>query len=385
MIWSAKAGAGIVIARLPDETWSAPSCIATGGVGFGLQIGADVSEFVVVLNSDEAVAAFARGGNVTIGGNLFVLFFYASLSKCTDDLVLTSSMRFDPPPSAPFTLLPSLSSAAAGPIGVGGAVATAISLNPAPMFTYSKSKGLFAGVSLEGTALIERVRPLPFFPVRQSLTLCTPSRRTQMPLSMVSNSLRWISSSRSFALLQWRNGADLSLPVRSGKVPPPEAVRSVSFCLFLSYSPSFLTSHSPSCLPSPWPFIALQPPPPSPLPPFLPLPTPHPPSTHLLRPTHPILPSLTSPSARRRPPSTKPSKRPNQSTSQASPTRPTPSQTVLSAVKRRSGRNSERSRDRGRRVGVCLMPRRSSKGAELRFLRPFSLFSPPSVSRLIAV
>ncbi|GAA5833110.1 hypothetical protein JCM11251_006519 [Rhodosporidiobolus azoricus] len=115
-VWSGKAGSGVVIARLPDGTWSAPSCIATGGVGFGLQVGADLSEFVVVLNSDEALAAFAKGGNVTIGGNL---------------------------------------SAAAGPIGVGGAVNTAL-LHPEPMFTYSKSKGLFAGVSLEGTVLIER-------------------------------------------------------------------------------------------------------------------------------------------------------------------------------------------------------------------------------------
>ncbi|GAA5912413.1 hypothetical protein JCM8208_005162 [Rhodotorula glutinis] len=115
-VWSGKAGSGVVIARLPDGTWSAPSCIATGGVGFGLQIGADLSEFVVVLNSDEALAAFAKGGNVTIGGQL---------------------------------------GASAGPIGVGGAVNTAL-LRPTPMFTYSKSRGLFAGVSLEGTALIER-------------------------------------------------------------------------------------------------------------------------------------------------------------------------------------------------------------------------------------
>ena len=71
-VWSGKAGSGVVIARLPDGTWSAPSCIATGGVGFGLQIGADLSEFVVVLNSDEALAAFAKGGNVTIGGQLCV-------------------------------------------------------------------------------------------------------------------------------------------------------------------------------------------------------------------------------------------------------------------------------------------------------------------------
>lgn len=115
-VWSGKAGSGVVIARLPDGTWSAPSCIATGGVGFGFQVGADISEFVVVLNSQEAISAFAKGGNVTIGGQL---------------------------------------GATAGPIGVGGAVNTAL-VNPSPVFTYSKSKGLFAGVSLEGTVLIER-------------------------------------------------------------------------------------------------------------------------------------------------------------------------------------------------------------------------------------
>jgi lipid-binding SYLF domain-containing protein len=115
-VWSGKAGSGVVIARLPDGTWSAPSCIATGGVGFGLQIGADLSEFVVVLNSEDAVKAFATTGNLTVGGNL---------------------------------------AAAAGPIGTGGAVNASL-LHPAPLFTYSKNRGLFAGISLEGTALIER-------------------------------------------------------------------------------------------------------------------------------------------------------------------------------------------------------------------------------------
>jgi lipid-binding SYLF domain-containing protein len=115
-VFSGKAGSGLVIARLPDGSWSAPSCIGTAGVGWGLQIGADVTEFVIVLNSEEAVKAFSMGGNVTIGGNI---------------------------------------SAAAGPIGTGGAVQASLA-SPAPMFSYSKSKGLFAGLSLEGTVLIER-------------------------------------------------------------------------------------------------------------------------------------------------------------------------------------------------------------------------------------
>ncbi|KAJ7600865.1 hypothetical protein C8J56DRAFT_911486 [Mycena floridula] len=115
-VFSGRAGSGIVIARLPDGSWSAPSCIATGGVGWGLQVGADITDFVIVLNSEDAVRAFSLGGNMTIGGNV---------------------------------------SASAGPIGTGGSVQASLA-HPAPMFSYSKSKGLFAGISLEGTALIER-------------------------------------------------------------------------------------------------------------------------------------------------------------------------------------------------------------------------------------
>lgn len=100
-VFSGKAGSGLVIARLPDGSWSAPSCIATGGVGWGLQIGADITDFVIVLNSEDAVRAFSMGGNVTIGGNI---------------------------------------SAAAGPIGTGGSVQASLA-HPAPMFSYSKSKG----------------------------------------------------------------------------------------------------------------------------------------------------------------------------------------------------------------------------------------------------
>ncbi|KZT09228.1 DUF500-domain-containing protein [Laetiporus sulphureus 93-53] len=115
-VFSGKAGSGLVIARLPDGSWSAPSCIATGGVGWGLQIGADITDFVIVLNSEDAVRAFSMGGNVTIGGNI---------------------------------------SAAAGPVGTGAAVQATVA-HPAPMFAYSKSKGLFAGISLEGAVLVER-------------------------------------------------------------------------------------------------------------------------------------------------------------------------------------------------------------------------------------
>ena len=68
-IGSARGGTGVVVART-DKGWSAPSAIGTGGVGVGFQAGVEITEFVIVLNTPAAVDAFAKQGNVTLGGNL---------------------------------------------------------------------------------------------------------------------------------------------------------------------------------------------------------------------------------------------------------------------------------------------------------------------------
>jgi SH3 domain-containing YSC84-like protein 1 len=112
-IVSGRGGTGVVVARTP-RGWSGPSGIGVGGAGFGLQIGAEVTEFVFVLNTDKAVQAFAHGGNVQIGGDI---------------------------------------SAAAGPIGRS---AEAGVLPVAAVYTYSRSQGLFAGISLQGTVIVAR-------------------------------------------------------------------------------------------------------------------------------------------------------------------------------------------------------------------------------------
>lgn len=117
-LFSGRMGAGLVVARLEDGTWSAPSAIGTGGMGFGGQIGAEMTDFVIVLNSKDAVKTFTKGGNVTLGGNLSV---------------------------------------AAGPVGRTAEGAGSLSLgHAAAIFSYSKSKGLFAGVSVEGSVIVER-------------------------------------------------------------------------------------------------------------------------------------------------------------------------------------------------------------------------------------
>ncbi|KAJ2772386.1 hypothetical protein IWQ56_001399, partial [Coemansia nantahalensis] len=57
-IWSGRVGTGLVCARLPDGTWSGPSAITTGGMGIGGQIGAQLTEVVMILNDEAAVHAF---------------------------------------------------------------------------------------------------------------------------------------------------------------------------------------------------------------------------------------------------------------------------------------------------------------------------------------
>jgi hypothetical protein len=50
--------------------WSAPCAIATGGVGWGLVAGLDVTDYVIILNTVEAVRAFSGAGQVTIGAGI---------------------------------------------------------------------------------------------------------------------------------------------------------------------------------------------------------------------------------------------------------------------------------------------------------------------------
>src|SRR4030095_4567508 len=128
-LFSGQGGLGLVVARTTTgwmrvgrrkygrgAGWSAPSAIATGGAGFGFQVGAEVTEYVMVLNTDKAVKAFSRGANVTLGSDVSV---------------------------------------AAGPVGR----TSAADVTPLSAFcSYSRSQGLCAGVSVTGTVIATRNR-----------------------------------------------------------------------------------------------------------------------------------------------------------------------------------------------------------------------------------
>ena len=136
-----------------------------------------MQDFVVVLNSDEAVRAFSMGGNVTLGGTI---------------------------------------SAAAGPIGTGGSVQSALA-SPAAVFSYSRSKGLYAGLSLEGTVLIERKEANKAFygsavPAKSILTGLVPAPEIASPLYEV-------RSPHSFSIEKTPNSDSLARAHRSSKRP----------------------------------------------------------------------------------------------------------------------------------------------------------------------
>ncbi|TDZ29969.1 SH3 domain-containing protein [Colletotrichum spinosum] len=113
---SLAAGSGLVVARRPDGTWSPPSTFVISTLGAGFMIGLDIYDCVLVLNTAQQLAAFTHP-RVSLGAE---------------------------------------SSVAIGPVGTGGAVEAALSKTARPMFSYIKSRGLWAGVQIDGTIVIAR-------------------------------------------------------------------------------------------------------------------------------------------------------------------------------------------------------------------------------------
>ncbi|KAF1966632.1 DUF500-domain-containing protein [Bimuria novae-zelandiae CBS 107.79] len=116
-LWfSGAGGSGILVGRTEDGSWSPPSGIMLHTAGLGFLAGIDIYDCVIVINTQKALDAFSSI-RCTLGGEV---------------------------------------SAVAGPVGLGGVLETEVHKRQAPVFTYMKSRGLYAGVQVDGTILIER-------------------------------------------------------------------------------------------------------------------------------------------------------------------------------------------------------------------------------------
>jgi lipid-binding SYLF domain-containing protein len=141
---SVHGGSGIVIARLSDGTWSAPSAIGTWGLGFGLQFGLEIAEYIFILQTQDSLDHFRSGGSFTIGGNIGAAVAgmgreaYGAASAgggCGGGEVLKDDEYNDND---------SEENGRRYNVGI------------APIVAYAKSQGLYIGVSLEGSRLFAR-------------------------------------------------------------------------------------------------------------------------------------------------------------------------------------------------------------------------------------
>jgi lipid-binding SYLF domain-containing protein len=109
-------GRGVITCRTGKEfnggRWSAPAMFALEGGSFGFQIGAQATDFVLLV-MNESGANSVMSSKVKLGAD---------------------------------------ASAAAGPVGRNATAETDVVLK-AEILSYSRAKGLFAGISLEGSTL----------------------------------------------------------------------------------------------------------------------------------------------------------------------------------------------------------------------------------------
>lgn len=105
-------GAGLISVKSKNNTWSNPSYISLTGGSFGFQAGVSSTDVVLVFRTERGVNELVHG-TFTLGGDAAV---------------------------------------AAGPVGRNASAATNGRLQ-AEIYAYSRSRGLFAGVALDGSRL----------------------------------------------------------------------------------------------------------------------------------------------------------------------------------------------------------------------------------------
>ena len=107
-----RRGRGILVVRQADNTWSNPAFVTLTGGSFGFQAGAQTSDISLVFKNRASVDRIASG-KLTLGAD---------------------------------------ASIAAGPVGRSAEASTDITFR-AEVFSYSRSRGIFAGVALQGAGI----------------------------------------------------------------------------------------------------------------------------------------------------------------------------------------------------------------------------------------
>lgn len=113
LVLDARFGRGVIVVHQPDGCWGHPVFVTLTGGGAGAQAGIEATDLVLVFKTPKSLDR-ALHGKLTLGEDVTV---------------------------------------AAGPLGRDAEVATDRRLLKAEIYSYSRSRGLFAGLSLEGARL----------------------------------------------------------------------------------------------------------------------------------------------------------------------------------------------------------------------------------------
>ena len=112
LIFGARFGGGVMLVRTRNRDWSNPVFVKTGGGSVGWQAGGQVADIVLVLTTKQSIEGITDG-KLTLGAD---------------------------------------ASVAAGPVGRTAMASTSLTFD-SEIYAYSRTKGLFAGVSLEGSGI----------------------------------------------------------------------------------------------------------------------------------------------------------------------------------------------------------------------------------------
>ncbi|HXS72742.1 MAG TPA: lipid-binding SYLF domain-containing protein [Rhodanobacteraceae bacterium] len=112
LVFGGRHGDGLIVVKSPDGTWSNPVFLSLTGGSVGFQAGVSSTDVVLVFRTERGVDSIVNG-KFTIGAEAH---------------------------------------AAAGPVGRNLNASTDAAMQ-AEIYSYSRSRGLFAGVSLDGAAL----------------------------------------------------------------------------------------------------------------------------------------------------------------------------------------------------------------------------------------
>ncbi len=117
--WGGKHGRGVLSCRGGELGWSAPVFVRISGGSFGFQIGVQAADVVLFLMSERSVKSLLKS-QFTLGGDVSV---------------------------------------AAGPLGRSAEASTDARLQ-AEIYSYAKTRGLFAGISVEGSRLAPHLKSM---------------------------------------------------------------------------------------------------------------------------------------------------------------------------------------------------------------------------------